>query len=212
MFQVTASGETTDSKYGPIILPNNFADLFFGKAVIEALRGTEIEPSTQTHQTTKIIQLYTTVKPEEALHKYQNLGGYEEKYNSTMATQLHQVPITIGNNGAITATTGADYKTITEAQFIGGTGVNNNFAYMSAGAAKLTKRFNNRQELQFEVPLRRICRVANCQQMFPAGKKFFITLYKAHEPFRKESATASPTNIIKCFTFTLITQCCTTAT
>ena len=37
--------------------------------------------------------------------------------------------------------------------------------------------------MQFEVPLRRICRAANCQQMFPAGKKFFITLYKAHESF-----------------------------
>ena len=100
-----------------------------------------------------------------------------------MATQLHQVPITIGNSGAITATAGADYKTITEAQFTGGTEANDNFAYTSAGAAKLTKRFNNGQEVQFEVPLRRICRVANCQQMFPAGKKFFITLYKAHESF-----------------------------
>ena len=143
MFQTTASGETTNSKYGPIILPNNSADLFFEKAVIEVLGGTEIEPSTQTHQTTKIVQLYTTVKPEEALYKYQNLGGYEEKYNSTMATQLYQVPITTGNNGAITATTGADYKTITEVQFTGGTGAHNNFAYTSVGAAKLTKRFNN---------------------------------------------------------------------
>ena len=49
MFQVTVSGDTADSKYGPIILPNNFADLFFEKAVIEVLGGTEIEPSTQTH-------------------------------------------------------------------------------------------------------------------------------------------------------------------
>ena len=32
MFQTTVSGETTDSKYGPIILPNNFADLFFEKS------------------------------------------------------------------------------------------------------------------------------------------------------------------------------------
>ena len=75
MFQITAGGETTDSKYQPIIPPNNFADLFFEKAVIEVLGGTEIEPSTQTHQTTKIVQLYTTLKPEEALYKYQNLGG-----------------------------------------------------------------------------------------------------------------------------------------
>ena len=97
MFQTTADdGTTTDSKYRPIILPNNFADLFFEKAVIEVFRGTEIEPSTQTHQTTKIVQLYITVKPEEALYKYQNLGGYEEKYDSTMTTQLHQVLIIIG--------------------------------------------------------------------------------------------------------------------
>ena len=194
MFQTIVSGEDTPSKYGPIILPNNFADLFFEKAVIEVLGGTEIEPSTQTHQTTKIVQLYTTVKPKEALYKYQNLGAYEEKYDSTMATQLHQVPITIGNNGAITATAGADYKTITEVQFTGGTGANNNFAYMSAGAAKLTKRFNNGQELQFEVPLRRICRVANCQQMLPAGKKFFITLYKAHESFLMTSQDPAALN------------------
>ena len=57
--------------------------IFFEKAVIEVLGGTEIEPSTQTHQTTKIVKLYTTVKPEDALYKYQNLGGYEEKYDST---------------------------------------------------------------------------------------------------------------------------------
>ena len=195
MFQTTDDdGADVPSKYGPIILPNNFADLFFEKAVIEVLRGTEIEPSTQTHQTTKIIQLYTTVKPEEALYKYQNLGGYEEKYDSTMATQLHQVPITIGNNGAITATAGANYKEITEVQFTGGTGANNNFAYTSSGAAKLTERFNNGQELQFVVPLRRICRVANCQQMFPAGKKFFITLYKAHESFLMTSQDPAALN------------------
>ena len=145
MFQTTVSGEDVPSKYGPIILPNNFADLFFEKAVIEVLGGTEIEPSTQTHQTKKIVQLYTTVKPEEALFKYRNLGGYEEKYDSTMATQLHQVPITIGTNGAITVTTGANYKEITKAQFTRGTGANNNFAYTSAGATKLTKRFNNGQ-------------------------------------------------------------------
>ena len=54
---------------------------------------------------------------------------------------------------------------------------------LSTGAAKLTNKFNNGQELQFEVPLRRICRVANCKQMFPAGKKFFITLFKTHESF-----------------------------
>ena len=75
---VMYSNRTTHSTYGPIIVPNNFADLFFEKAVIEVLGGTEIGPSTQTHQTTKIVHLYTTVKPEDALYKYQNLGGYEE--------------------------------------------------------------------------------------------------------------------------------------
>ena len=74
MYQTTDEADVP-SKYGPIIVPNNFADLFFEKAVIEVLGGTEIEPSTQTHQTTKITQVYTTVKPEEAMYKYQNLGG-----------------------------------------------------------------------------------------------------------------------------------------
>ena len=74
------------SKYSPIIVPNNFADLFFEKAVIEVLGGTEIEPSTQTHQTTKITQLYTTVKPEEAVYKYQNLGGMKK----SMTPQLQR--------------------------------------------------------------------------------------------------------------------------
>ena len=82
MFQRDVSGVDTPSTYGPIIIPNNFADLFFEKAVIEVLGGTEIEPSTQTHQTTKIVKLYTTVKPEDALYKYQNLGGYKEKYKT----------------------------------------------------------------------------------------------------------------------------------
>ena len=105
MYQTTdGDGADVPSRYGPIIVPNNFADLFFEKAVIEVLGGTEIEPSTQTHQTTKITQLYTPVKPEEAVYKYQNLGGYEEKYDPTSATQRYQVPITISNDGTITAT------------------------------------------------------------------------------------------------------------
>ena len=184
MYQTTdADGADVPSKYGPIIVPNNFTDLFFEKAVIEVLGGTEIEPSTQTHQTTKITQIYTTVKPEDALYKYRNLGGYEEKYDATLTTQRYQVPITIQNDGTIATAAGADYKTMTHAQFTGGTNANNNFAYMTSGATKLTDKFNNGQELQFKVPLRRICRIANCQQMFPAGKKFFITLYKAPEAF-----------------------------
>ena len=154
MYQVDAAdGGNTPSKYGPIIVPNNFADLFFEEAVISVLGGVEIEPSTQTHQTTKVVHMYTTDKPEEALFKYQNLGGYEDKYDSKKASQLHQVPIAINNDGTISATAGADYKTMTQAEFTGGTGANAGYAYTSTGAAKLTNKFNNSQELQFEVPL-----------------------------------------------------------
>ena len=88
MYQTTnGDGVDVPSKYGPIIVPNNFADLFFEKAVIEVLGGTGIEPSTQTHQTTKITPVYTTVKPEEAIYKYQNLRRYEEKYDPTATTE-----------------------------------------------------------------------------------------------------------------------------
>ena len=74
MYQTTdGDGADVPSRYSPIIVPNNFADF------AEVLDGTEIEPFTQMHQTTKIIQVYTTVKPEEVVYKYQNLGGYEEK-------------------------------------------------------------------------------------------------------------------------------------
>ena len=53
MYQTTdGDGANVPSRYSPIIVPNNFADLFFEKAVIEVLGGTEIEPSTQMHQTT----------------------------------------------------------------------------------------------------------------------------------------------------------------
>ena len=129
--------------------------------------------------------MYTTSKPEEATFKYSNLGGYEESYDSTKATQLHQVPITIGNDGAIMATAGSNYKKITETQFTARStgGPNADFANTTKGAAALSAKFNNGEELQFKIPLRRICRVANCQQMFPAGKKIFITLYKAHKSF-----------------------------
>ena len=65
---------------------------------------------------------------------------------------------------------GRNYKEITRAQFTGGTDANANYAYMMSGAATLTDKFNNGQEIQFEVPLRRICHIANCKQMFPAGK------------------------------------------
>ena len=85
---------------------------------------------------------------------------------------------------------------MTQAEFTGGTGANAGYAYTSTGAAKLTNKFNNGQELQFEVPLRRICRVANCKQMFPAGKKFFITLFKTHESFLLTSQDPAALNNI----------------
>ena len=106
-----------------------------------------------------------------------------KKYDPTSATQRYQVPITIDNDGTITATADHNYKEITRAQFTGGTATNANYAYTTSGTATLTDKFNNGQEIQFEVPLRRICRIANCKQMIPAGKKFFITLYKAPESF-----------------------------
>ena len=121
MFQATdTDGAPVYSKYGPIIVPNNFADLFFERAVVEVLGETEIEPSTQTHQITKIVHLYMTSKPEEATFKYSYLGGYEESYDSTKATQLLQVLITIRNDSAIMATAGSNYKKITETQFTAG--------------------------------------------------------------------------------------------
>ena len=90
IYQTTnAEGADVPSAYCPIIIPNNFADLFFEKAVIEVLGSTEIEPSTQMHQTTKIAQVYTTVKPEEAVYKCQNLGGM--KKSMTPHLQLNDI-------------------------------------------------------------------------------------------------------------------------
>ena len=155
MYSRTVDGSPQHSNYGPIIIPNGFADFFFEKAVIEVLGGTEIEPSTQTHQITKVIHFYTTTKPEDAVFKYSNLGGYEENYDSKLVTQLHQVPITIANDRTIAATAGANYKLMSRAQFIEGTAgeANANFAYTTKGAAKLADKFNAGQEVQLEVPL-----------------------------------------------------------
>ena len=74
MYSVTGTdGTTTHSTYGPIIVRNRLVDFFFEKAVIEVLGGTEIEPSTQTRQITKLIHFHTTTKPEDAAFKYSNL-------------------------------------------------------------------------------------------------------------------------------------------
>ena len=44
--------------------------------------GTEIEPGTQTHQITKLVDFHTKMKPEEAVFKYSNLGGYQKEYDA----------------------------------------------------------------------------------------------------------------------------------
>ena len=54
MFQVSdGDGAEVDSKYGPIILPNFFAEFFWEKANIELKRGIELEPTNQKAQLTK---------------------------------------------------------------------------------------------------------------------------------------------------------------
>ena len=187
--QVRITNATNDANidlhYGPIIVPNWIGDFFTEKAVIEVLGGTEIEPATQTHQITKLIDFHTKVKPEDAAFKYTNLGGYTEDYNAKTANQRYQVPVTIGNNGAITQTAGANYKQMTLAEFTeGSTGsADAGFRYTTKDAAELAAKFHLGAEVHFEVPLRRLCRVAKCKQMFPSGKKYFITLYKIKESF-----------------------------
>ena len=145
-----------DSRYGPIIVPNWIGDFFFEKAVIEVLGGTEIEPATQTHQITKLIDFHTKVKPEDAAFKYTNLGGYTEDYDAKTGNQRYQVPMKIGNNRALTQTAGANYKQMTLAEFTEGSGgdANAGFGYMTKGAAELAAKFHLGAEVHFEVPLR----------------------------------------------------------
>ena len=118
--------------------------------------GTEIEPATQTHQITKLIDFHTKVKLEDAAFKYINLGGYTEDYDAKTANQRYQVPITIGNDGAITQTAGANYKQMTLAEFTEGStgGANAGFGYTTKGAAELVAKFHLGAEVHFEVPLR----------------------------------------------------------
>ena len=61
--------------------------------------------------------------------------------------------------------------------------MNRDFRYTVKGAAKLATSLNNGQEVHFEVPLRHICRLAKCKQIFPTGKKYYITLHKAKKSF-----------------------------
>ena len=175
-----------DSPYGPITLPNWLPEFLFEKATIEVLGGTEIEPGTQTHQITKLVDFHTKMKPEEAAFKYSNLGGYYEEYDSKMSDQKYGVPIQFNAaTGAIEQIAGKNYKQVTQTQFTAGStgGANENYQYTTEGAAKLAASFHNGQERHFEVPLRHLCRLAKCKQIFPSGKKYFITLHTAKESF-----------------------------
>ena len=89
--------------------------------------------------------------------------------------------------GVITPTAGVNYKTMTQAQFTEGMGANNQFQYTSKGAARLAASFNNGAAQHFEVPIRHICRTTKCESIFPAGKKYYITLHKTKEPFLMQS-------------------------
>ena len=132
-FRITdGDGANVSSAYGPMIFPNFLAYLFLEKATTEILGGTEIEPGTQTHQITKLIDFHTKLKFEDAVFKYTNFGGggggYHESFDSTTEDQKYQLPITIhAATGAITLTVGANYKQITQVQFTGEQGANNNF-------------------------------------------------------------------------------------
>ena len=98
------------------------------------------------------------------------------------------MPISIAvATGVITPITGVNYKTMTQAQFTESTGANNQFQYTSKGAARLAASFNNGAVQHFEVPLRHICGTAKCESIFPAGKKYYITLQKTKEPFLMQS-------------------------
>ena len=133
---------------------------------------TEIEPGTQTHQITKLVDFHMKMKPEEAAFKYSNLGGYEE-YDSKTSDQKYGVPIQFNAaTGATEQVAGKNYKQMTETQFTDGStgGVNENYQYTTKGAAKLAASFHNGQERHFEVRLRHLRRLAKCKQIFPSGK------------------------------------------
>ena len=75
--QAGAAADGSDdvhSEYGPIIYPNRFPDFYFKKATIELRGGIGIEPTSQTHQETKLVRFYTTTTPEAVDAKYSNMG------------------------------------------------------------------------------------------------------------------------------------------
>ena len=140
-----ANNGWVDSPYEPITLPNWLPEFFFKTAMIEVLGGTEIEPGTQTHQITKLVNFYTKMKPEEAAFRYSNLGGYYEEYDSKTADQKYGGPIQFNTpTGAIKQVAEKNYKQITETQFTGSStgGANENYQYTTKGAAKLAASFH----------------------------------------------------------------------
>ena len=165
-------------------VPNRFADFFFKKATIELEGGIEIEPTNQTHQITKLIRFHMNTTPENAEAKYSTLGGYVKDYDSTLSTQKYQVPVAPDADGVMQPIAGGgnDYKTIRD-EFLEGTAgqPNAGFQYTTKGAAALSDKFNNGAEVHFQVPLRRICRIARCEQMLPSNKDYYITLHRMKE-------------------------------
>ena len=76
MFQVLdGDGAEVDSIYGPIILPNFFAEFFWEKASIELKGEIELEPTNQKAQLTKMVDFYMNLNPEDAEFFYSNMGG-----------------------------------------------------------------------------------------------------------------------------------------
>ena len=142
-----AGEDAADSLYGPIIVPNRFADFFFKKATIELEGGIEIEPTNQTHQITKLIRFHMNTTPENAEAKYSTLGGYVKDYDSTLSTQKYQVPVAPDADGVMQPIAGGgnNYKTIQRDEFLEGTAgqPNAGFRYTTKGAAALSDKFNN---------------------------------------------------------------------
>ena len=112
-YHIPAHGgeDAANSLYGPIIVPNRFADFFFKKATIELDGGIEIEPTNQTHQITKLIRFHMNTTPENAEAKYSTLGGYVKDYNSTLSTQKYQVPVAPDDDGVMQPIAGGGITT-----------------------------------------------------------------------------------------------------
>ena len=122
------------------------------------------------------------LNPEDAEFFYSNMGSYVKEYEATTEMQKYGVPLAF-TNGAVLANTTVNYKKIKQAEFTGSTSSNVDFHYTTKEAAKLATSFNLGVEHQFEVPLCHLSRVADCKQMFPSGKDYILSLYKAKEDF-----------------------------